>query len=130
MSGADHPVSEPAPWRGFRDRQDDGEFPYQSCTACLRAVFYPRVLCPHCGSTRLEWRSARGEGIVYSQTILPVRDGDDRQILLVDMAEGFRILGVSEGARVGIGDTVDGRLVRRGESPDEDPAYVFTKQET
>lgn len=130
MSAADHRVSESSPWRGLRERQDRGEFPYQSCTACMRAIFYPRVLCPHCGSTELEWRSATGSGTVYSQTVLPASGGDDRQILLVDMTEGFRIMGVSQGPRLGIDDRVQGTIVPDAENPDADPAYVFTRQES
>lgn len=132
MSAADHLVSEPAPWQGLRDRQDAGGFPFQSCTACARAIFYPRVLCPHCGSTVLEWRDAAGLGEVYSQTFLPGSDGGGRRILLVDMAEGFRVMGVAEGdesAPLGIGDMVRGRVVIDADSPDADPAYIFTRQD-
>lgn len=130
MSAADHRVSEPAPWRGLRDRQSSGEMAFQSCAACDRAVFYPRVLCPHCGSTELEWRSATGAGTVYSQTLLPGRDGDDRQILLVDMDEGFRVMGVTDGPRLAIGDSVQAHVVPGSETSEIDPSYVFTRQES
>lgn len=129
MSAADHPVSEPAPWRGLRDRQERGEFPFQSCTGCAKAVFSPRVLCPHCGSTELEWRSATGAGSVYSQTVLPSHGGEDRQIVLVDMAEGFRVMGVADGARLAIDDAVVGRIEIDPDAAGAEPAYVFTRQE-
>lgn len=129
MSAADHAVREPAPWQGLRERQDAGQIPFQSCATCGHAIFYPRVLCPDCGSTELEWRAASGAGTVYSQTFLPARDGGGRQIVLVDMAEGFRLMGVGDGERLAIGDGVRSRVVADPESPDADPAYVFTRED-
>ena len=125
MSAADFAVQEPAPWATYRRMLEEGAFPYQQCTACSRAVFYPRVLCPHCGSVDLEWRTSTGEGTVYSQTFMAERDGDGRQILLVDMAEGYRIMGTAPGRQLQIGDLVHGRIVTNPERPDDEPQYVF-----
>lgn len=38
----------------------EGRFILQHCRDCERWVFYPRRLCPHCWSPRLEWREASG----------------------------------------------------------------------
>lgn len=127
MSAADHTVAEPAPWQSYRERLADGAIPYQSCNACAGAIFYPRVLCPHCGATDLTWQAAAGSGAVYSQTFLPARDGGGHQVLLVDMLEGFRLMGVSEASDLAIGDTVVGRSEPHAERPDDEPRYVFTK---
>lgn len=127
MSAADFTVREPAPWESFRERQKTESFPFQKCDACSKAIFYPRVLCPHCGSTELEWCSASGEGIVYSQTFHPARDGGGHQVVLIDMAEGFRLMGSAGTPGLVIGDAVVGKLVTDPERPDSDPQFVFEK---
>jgi uncharacterized OB-fold protein len=38
------------------------------CEACEHFHFYPRVVCPHCGSHRIVWSPASGRGKVYSFT--------------------------------------------------------------
>lgn len=128
MSAADFAVHEPAPWATYRRMLADGRFPYQRCTACAQAVFYPRVLCPHCGSVALEWSTSAGEGTVYSQTFMAERDGDGRQVLLVDMAEGYRIMGSASGRELAIGDSVTLRLVSNPDRPEEEPQYVFDRK--
>lgn len=36
------------------------------CGACGRFFFYPRTLCPFCGSRDVQWRSASGRGTLYT----------------------------------------------------------------
>jgi hypothetical protein len=57
------PDSEPF-WEATRE----GRFLLQWCTACERAIFYPRAFCPHCPDALggLEWREASGRGTVYA----------------------------------------------------------------
>lgn len=38
------------------------------CDACGQWHFYPRSLCPHCGSNAITWATASGRGTVYSAT--------------------------------------------------------------
>jgi uncharacterized OB-fold protein len=52
-------------WDGLRHEQ----IRLQHCTACSRWIFYPRILCNHCGSSALEWRECAGHGILYSFTV-------------------------------------------------------------
>ena len=47
-----------------------GRFQIQKCAACGKHVFYPRVLCPHCGSNRVEWVTPSGRGSVYSTSLV------------------------------------------------------------
>jgi uncharacterized protein len=44
-----------APADAYRRHLENGKLGYQRCTDCSAAVFYPRVLCPFCGSSALEW---------------------------------------------------------------------------
>jgi hypothetical protein len=78
-------------------------------------VFYPRVLCPHCGSERLEWVAPSGRGTVYSTTIVRRKpaDGGDYNVCLVDLAEGPRMLSRVAGVapeEVRIGMAVKARI--------------------
>jgi hypothetical protein len=71
-----------------------GRFEIQKCAACGKHVFYPRVLCPHCGSDRLGWVTPSGRGSVYSTTVVRRKsaDGGDYNVCLVDLAEGVRMM--------------------------------------
>ena len=40
------------------------------CQDCSEFHFYPRSFCPTCGSERIEWSAASGEGTVYSYTVV------------------------------------------------------------
>jgi len=53
-------------WDGLRA----GELRLQRCGDCERYVFYPRSVCPHCLSDRLEWTVLSGRGRVYSYTVV------------------------------------------------------------
>jgi uncharacterized protein len=46
----------------FWDAASEGRLILQHCLACDRGIFYPREICPHCWSDRLEWRQASGHG--------------------------------------------------------------------
>jgi uncharacterized OB-fold protein len=82
------------PEKHYLDALKEGRFEIQRCAACTRHVFYPRVLCPHCGSERLEWVAPSGRGVVYSTTVVRRRpaDGGDYNVCLVDLAEGVRMM--------------------------------------
>ena len=47
-----------------------GEFKLPRCEDCGRFHFYPRAVCPHCGSAKLAWHKASGHGEVYSYTVV------------------------------------------------------------
>lgn len=71
-----------------------GEFRIQQCDGCSRHVFYPRMLCPHCGATRLSWRQASGNGTVHACSVVMGKPGTntDYAVVLVDLAEGVRMM--------------------------------------
>ena len=45
-----------------------GKLMLKHCIDCDTSHYYPRSYCPHCGSDKTEWRTAQGEGEVYSFT--------------------------------------------------------------
>jgi hypothetical protein len=74
----------------------------QWCTACERALFYPRSFCPHCGAggSGLEWRAASGSGTVYAAVVesrpeaagAAFSGGEPYCVALVDLDEGVRMM--------------------------------------
>lgn len=98
-----------APSEVYRRYLRNGELGFQSCDGCGVAVFYPRVLCPVCGSDALRWRTSSGRGVVYATTAVYRRDAEPYNVALVDLEEGFRMMSRVEGVpaeAVGIGQRV------------------------
>lgn len=97
---------------------DRGRFRIQQCEACALHVFYPRVLCPHCGSERLSWKEASGRGEVYSCSVILGKPGTgtDYNVVLVDLDEGVRMMSRIEGVdphAIRIGMRVRGKVELR-----------------
>jgi uncharacterized protein len=119
-----------APGATYRRHLENGKLGYQHCTDCSAAVFYPRVLCPFCGSEALEWRESVGRGTVYASTVVHSRNRDPRSVVLVDLDEGFRMMSRVEGVpaeEVEIGTRVRFE-VRQGEG--DEPVAVFMREES
>jgi uncharacterized OB-fold protein len=117
----------PGPDAVYRANLAAGKFALQHCTACGgKPVFPPRAICPHCGSTDLRWQAASGGGTVYSTTVVRDRpeNGGDRNIALIDLAEGARLMSRVEGVapdQVRIGMKVKARIAKT----DAGPLLVF-----
>lgn len=71
-----------------------GIFRIQRCEDCGNAIFYPRIICSHCGSDRLAWFAPEGKGTVYSTTVVRRNNesGGNYNIALVDLIEGPRMM--------------------------------------
>jgi uncharacterized OB-fold protein len=86
----------------FWDATRDSKFLLQWCTACERAVFYPRAFCPHCadGAGGLEWREASGRGTVYAAGVehrpeaagAAFSGGQPFCVALIELDEGVRLV--------------------------------------
>jgi len=75
-------VPEPTPeTQPFWDGCARGELLLQRCRACAKPYFYPRPICPECGSTDVEWFTACGRATLYSYVIA-----------VVQLAEGPRMM--------------------------------------
>lgn len=103
------------PEKQYLDKLAAGRFEIQKCAACAKHVFYPRVLCPHCGSGPLGWVTPSGRGTVYSTTVVRRKsaDGGDYNVCLVDLAEGPRMMSRVAGLapeQVKIGMPVSARI--------------------
>lgn len=104
----------------YRHYLESGELGFQRCAGCGAAVFYPRVLCPVCGSADLAWETSSGRGTVYATTAVYRRDADPYNVVLVDLEEGFRMMSRIEGVpaeEVEVGTRVALRIDREGDVP-------------
>ena len=87
---------------------------YQTCASCGCMQYFRRDFCVACGSTELTETRASGEGTVYATSLVcraatpETRAHVPYNILLVDAAEGFRMMAHGENGLV-IGDKVVAR---------------------
>lgn len=102
----------------YRQALDQGRFLIQRCAGCDRAVFYPRMICPHCGADKLDWITPDGRGTVYSTTVVRRKPeaGGDYNVALIDLQEGVRLMSRVEGiaaSDVQIGMAVRARVAQQ-----------------
>ena len=95
---------------------DQGRWSTQRCTACHKAVYFPRELCPHCGDPGLAWETPSGLGTVHAVTTVKRKPaaGGDLNVSIVELDEGVRLMGRVENrppAEVKIGLRVRARVL-------------------
>jgi uncharacterized OB-fold protein len=98
---------------------DAGRFLVQRCGDCHRHIYFPRELCPHCGSGNVSLVEPKGTGMVYSTTTVRRKAdaGGDYNVALIDLDEGVRLMSRVEGVAPGavrIGQRVRSRVVVNG----------------
>ena len=92
------PVPVPTPeTRPYWDGCAAGELRIQRCVDCREPYFYPRDICPACGSANVEWFAASGRATLYSYIInhRPAPGFEDEApyaIAVVQLAEGPRLM--------------------------------------
>jgi uncharacterized protein len=75
---------------------------YERCSACSTVSYFRRGFCPSCGSLDVRCERSAGEGRLYAITHVSraptpeLRALAPYAILLVDMAEGFRMMAHGE----------------------------------
>lgn len=116
-----HPLPE-GPDERYAAFLEAGQLAIQQCGDCARHVFYPRLFCPHCHGSSLEWREVSGQGTVYATTVIHQRPdkGGPYNLCLVELPEGVRLPGRVEGIApedVKIGMTVAARIIRENGAP-------------
>ena len=77
--------------KAFFDAARQGRFLIPVCTACNRAHWYPRAICPFCASDKVEWREASGKGTIYTFSVMR-RVKEPYVIAHVTLAEGPTML--------------------------------------
>lgn len=87
-----------APTQGIQLRHlaelDAGRFLVQHCADCGKHIYYPREVCPHCGSEALALVEPKGTGTVHAVTTVrrKLDAGGDLNVSLIDLDEGVRLM--------------------------------------
>jgi uncharacterized OB-fold protein len=81
----------------FWDATTQGRLILRKCRACQTVNWYPRTLCPACGSFDTEWIDATGRGTIYSFAVTrrgagAYRDAAPYVLAYVELAEGPRVM--------------------------------------
>ena len=82
----------------FWDSVTRGAMEIQRCDGCATFVFYPRALCPHCGSRALRWTPVSGRGRIYALTIVhrptnaAFKPDGPYVVALIELEEGCRMM--------------------------------------
>ena len=73
---------------------DQGKFWIQQCKSCHKHIYFPREICPHCGSDAVDFVAPSGMGTVYAVTTVRRKpaDGGDYNVSLIDLDEGPRLM--------------------------------------
>lgn len=88
---------------------------FQHCLACQHTFYFQRSFCPACGVASPPVSISEGRGVVHASTLVQRAPSDafraivPYRIVLVDLAEGFRVMAHGDPALV-IGDDVTGRI--------------------
>jgi uncharacterized OB-fold protein len=71
MKKYDKPLPQPTAWsKPFWEGCKRHELLIQKCKDCRSLIFYPKLFCPKCLSTKFEWIKASGKGKVYTYTVV------------------------------------------------------------
>jgi uncharacterized OB-fold protein len=108
----------------FWDACRDHRLLVRRCTACGKAHWYPRTLCPFCFSDKTVWQDSAGTGTIYSYSVMR-RVPEPYAIAYVTLDEGVSLMTNIVDAdldTLGIGQKV--RVTFR-EEPDGGTAPVF-----
>jgi uncharacterized protein len=54
----------------FWDAANEGEFLLRHCNDCGKPHYYPRAICPLCGSGNTEWKPGAGTGTIFACSVL------------------------------------------------------------
>lgn len=81
-----NPEAEPY-WEGARA----GRLMIKHCNGCGKPHFYPRTICPRCGSDATEWRSSSGKGTLYTYSAMR-RTKEPYAIAFVTLEEGVSMM--------------------------------------
>src|SRR5690606_17521123 len=91
--------------------EGSAEVPGMSCASCGHAWYFRRAFCPECGANDPRDMPSAGLGIVHADTLVHRAPTDEfralapYRIVLVDLEEGFRMMGHGD-PNLAIGDRV------------------------
>jgi uncharacterized OB-fold protein len=87
-----------APWTAtFWEGVEAQKLMYQRCLDCSIAFFPPQKLCAFCSSPQLGWEQSKGEGSVYSFSIVYKHSPEEFTaelpyvVAIISLDEGYRM---------------------------------------
>ena len=104
----------------FLEAAQNNQLVLKYCNSCKEVHYYPRTICPHCGSDNTTWVNSDGVGEIYSYTVM--RRGVEVPFAMayVRLQEGISLLthltncdvdsiGVGQKVKVVFQETQDGQ---------------------
>jgi uncharacterized OB-fold protein len=76
----------------FWDAAKQGKFLIKRCTSCGEAHYFPRSICPACFSDQTVWEESKGEGVIYSYSLMRKSPTGPYAIGYVTLDEGPSLL--------------------------------------
>lgn len=104
----------------FWDAARQGRLLIKRCGACSKPHYYPRAICPFCGSPETQWEETTGKGAIYSYSVMRRGAGTPYTLAYVTLDAGPSIMTNIVDADVdalGIGDRVTVRFVETDGPP-------------
>lgn len=109
----------------WREALAQGRFLLQRSRSSGAHVFPPRVAEPGTGADDLEWIEASGRGTVHAVTVIrPKPPAEPYNVVLVDLAEGPRLMSRIEGIAVEA-VTIGLDVTARIDEGDDGPILLF-----
>jgi uncharacterized OB-fold protein len=69
-----------------------GKFLIKRCKDCGEAHYFPRSICPFCFSDQTEWQESKGEGVIYSYSLMRKSPTGPYAVGYVTLDEGPSLL--------------------------------------
>lgn len=117
--------------QAFWDATKDEQLTYQQCNLCDEIVFTPRARCTNCGSDDLATKISKGEGTVYTYSVIrqnrnpAFADLGAYALAYIDLDEGFRMLSNVVGIENPLNDVRVGQRVRVTFEKQEEGEYLI-----
>ena len=111
----------------FWDAAKEGRFLVKRCNACGEVHWYPRTMCPFCHSTDTSWQESKGEGAIYTFSVMRRNTPVPYAIGYVTLDEGVSLLTNfvdCDFDRLKIGQRVKLKWTQTGEG--QPPVFTFT----
>ena len=99
MKEYNKPLPRPTPWsKPFWEGCKRHELLIQRCKECQEHIFYPKIFCPSCFSSTLEWVKSSGRGKIYTYAAIysyaPTEFSEEVPyiVAVVELEEGVRMM--------------------------------------
>lgn len=84
--------------KAFYEGCKENKLLYQHCKDCEEVIFYPKIVCPNCMGTNLDWKESTGKGKIFTFTVAydfappEFASSTPYALAVVNLEEGFSML--------------------------------------